>query len=153
MSVIQFLAPEGVSNCRSQMPKHSTGGVLSQGRNSKELTARETNGGTLGFKRKQRLKPYQYLYVDTFFFFLCACALREATALSLLLWRYCFGVIAVHSDLPSAKQIEVRRFAKACTKCLEGKSNNKEKIQCLKFLFLFFISFFSLDRKQNQSNS
>lgn len=50
------------------MPIHSTWGVLSQGRNSKELTARETNGGTLGFKRKQRLKPYQYLYVDTCFF-------------------------------------------------------------------------------------
>lgn len=46
------------------MQKHSTWGVLSQGRNSKELTARENNGGTLGFNRKQRLKPYQYLYVD-----------------------------------------------------------------------------------------
>ena len=94
MSVIQFLAPEGVSNCRSQMPKHSTGGVLSQGRNSKELTARETNGGTLGFKRKQRLKPYQYLYVDTFFFFsLCVRFTRSDStfviALALLLWRYC----------------------------------------------------------------
>ena len=46
------------------MQKHSTWGVLSQGRNSKELTARETNGGTLGFNRRQRLKPYQYLYVE-----------------------------------------------------------------------------------------
>jgi hypothetical protein len=45
------------------MQKHSTWGVLSQGRNSKELTARETHSGTLGFNRKQRLKPYQYLYV------------------------------------------------------------------------------------------
>lgn len=48
------------------MEKHSTWGVLSQGRNSKELTARETNGGTLGFNRRQRLKPYQYLYVEKF---------------------------------------------------------------------------------------
>ena len=45
------------------MQKHSTWGVLSQGRNSKELTVRETHSGTLGFNRKQRLKPYQYLYV------------------------------------------------------------------------------------------
>lgn len=51
--------------CKSEMHKHSTWGVLSQGRNSKELTARETNGGTLGFNRKQRRKPYQCLYVDT----------------------------------------------------------------------------------------
>ncbi len=45
-----------------QMYKHSAWGVPSQGRNSKELTARENNGGTLGFNRTQRLKPYQYLY-------------------------------------------------------------------------------------------
>lgn len=45
------------------MQKHSTWGVLSQGINSKELTVRETHSGTLGFNRKQRLKPYQYLYV------------------------------------------------------------------------------------------
>lgn len=51
------------------MYKHSTWGVPSQGRNSKELTARENNGGTLGFNRKQRLKPYQYLYVDFTFSF------------------------------------------------------------------------------------
>ena len=44
------------------MHKHSTWGVLSQGRNSKELTVRETHSGTLRNKRKQRLKPYQYLY-------------------------------------------------------------------------------------------
>jgi len=46
------------------MYKHSAWGVPSQGRNSKELTVRENNGGTLGFNRKQRLKPYQYLHVD-----------------------------------------------------------------------------------------
>ncbi len=51
---------------KSKMQKHSTWGVLSQGRNSKELTARETNGGTLGFNRRQRLKPYHYLYVEKF---------------------------------------------------------------------------------------
>ena len=45
------------------MHKHSTWGVLSQGRNSKELTVRETHSGTLGFNGRQRPKPYQYLYV------------------------------------------------------------------------------------------
>lgn len=44
------------------MKKHSTWGVTSQGRNLKELTAREHNGGTLGFNRKQHLQPYHSLY-------------------------------------------------------------------------------------------
>ncbi len=51
------------------MHKHSTWGVLSQGRNSKELTVRETHSGTLGYNRKQRLKPYQYLYGYLLFFY------------------------------------------------------------------------------------
>ena len=131
MSVIQFLAPEGVSNCRSQMPKHSTGGVLSQGRNSKELTARETNGGTLGFKRKQRLKPYQYLYVDTFFFFLCACALREATALSLLLWRYCQRQI----EVPGVHEVPRRQ------------KQYQRKNTMLKISFSFFYFFLFIRQK------
>jgi hypothetical protein len=32
------------------------------------LTARETHSGTLGFNRKQRLKPYQYLYIYFYLF-------------------------------------------------------------------------------------
>lgn len=53
------------------MQKHSTWGVLSQGRNSKELTARETHSGTLGFNGRQRPKPYQYLYVYFYLVNIC----------------------------------------------------------------------------------
>lgn len=53
----------------SEKHKHSTWGVLSQGRNSKELTVRETRSGTLGCNRKQRLKPYQHLYGYLLFFY------------------------------------------------------------------------------------
>lgn len=38
--------------------KHSTWGVLSQGRNSKELAARENNGGVLGFNRKRATRSW-----------------------------------------------------------------------------------------------
>lgn len=51
--------------------KHSTWGVLSQGRNSKELTVRETHSGTLGFNGRQRPKPYQYLYVYLYLVNIC----------------------------------------------------------------------------------
>ena len=53
---------------RIQKNKHSAWGVPSQGRNSKELTARENNGGTLGFNRKQHLKPFHSLYGIHLFF-------------------------------------------------------------------------------------
>jgi hypothetical protein len=44
------------------MQKHSTWGVLSQGRNSKELTARETHSGTLGFNRKRATRSLSNPY-------------------------------------------------------------------------------------------